>query len=240
LIIVIGTRYYGDPLRQIDNVVPLTSSKKRILRDPSKISLVLFTGGADVHPSFYKGIDASNVCGTNIERDVFEKKIFEYCRRHNIKMTGICRGFQFLNVMAGGFMYQHIKGHTGAFHNTYFPYNSTVLEVTSTHHQLVGLPSGSAPIAWAHPSRSGFYIGPLGKRVKPPGYEAEAAVFPNINAMGVQYHPEMLKAGNPCRTHYTSMISDFVRMNMNEFANKYGRRTVYDRNREAGHTRRED
>jgi len=236
VIVVIGSEYYGQPLQHIDEVVP--GHKVSADQWRKEVSLVMFTGGEDVHPDFYGGSD-SPFCGTNRRRDVAECKIFDFCKKHNIKMTGICRGIQFLNVMAGGFMYQHINGHAGESHDAYFPYDKKVLKVSSTHHQLVGLPSGSIPVAWSSPARSKIYIGPYGRRVNPPQYEMEAAIFPNVNAMGVQYHPEMLRKDDPCRIHYSEMISDFVLMEMKEFINKYGRRTVDGRSRKAGHPRRE-
>jgi gamma-glutamyl-gamma-aminobutyrate hydrolase PuuD len=237
VIVVIGSEYYGRPLQHIDEVAP--GAKVSADQWEKEVSLVMFTGGEDVHPCFYRGKDSSNVCATNFLRDAAERDIFRFCKAHNIKMTGICRGFQFLNVMAGGFMYQHITGHAGVFHEAYFPYDRGIRKVTSTHHQLVGLASDSIPIAWSRSKLSKIYIGPYGHRVDPPAYEMEAAIFPNINAMGVQYHPEMLRKEDPCRIHYSEMISDFVKMEMKEFITKYGRRTIHVRNRQAGHTRRE-
>jgi len=236
VIIIVGRdKSYGDPLKHIDKIV---SGVKKLVNNPEKVSLVLFTGGADVHPSFYHGDDPRCVCGTYIERDEFEKKVFEFCRKHNIKMTGVCRGIQFLNVMAGGKMYQHITHHIGV-HDAYFPYDNSIRVVSSTHHQLVSLPSGSIPIAWSHPSRSDIYVGPYGKEEEPPEHEIEAAIFPNINAMGVQYHPEMLRIGDPCRIHYADMISDFIKMEMKEFITKYSGRTTHGGSREARYPRRE-
>ena len=235
MIVIVGNKNYGDPIRHLDKLV---SGVKFLSKHPEQVALVMFTGGEDVHPSFYSGMDIHNMCMTNIKRDVFEQEVFKFCLKHNIKMTGICRGIQFLNVMAGGFMYQHIKNHIGT-HNAYFPYDNNIRKVTSTHHQLVSLPSGSIPVAWSHPRRSDIYIGPYGDKEEPPKHEIEAAIFPNINAMGVQYHPEMLRKNDPCKIHYGHMISDFVKMEMKEFINKYGRRTAHVRNREAGHPRRE-
>lgn len=236
MIIVIGYKDYGDPLEHIDEIV---NDARELLKRPKEVSLVMFTGGEDVHPSLYGGVDRFNLCATNIKRDEFEKKVFGFCKQRNIKMTGICRGIQFLNVMAGGEMYQHIRGHVDRPHDAYFPYDDNVRKVTSTHHQLVSLPGGSIPIAWSHPSRSDIYMGPNGGRMKPPRHEIEAAIFPNVNAMGVQYHPEMLMKNDPCRIHYGEMILDFVKMEMGEFITKYGRRTAHVRNREAGCPRRE-
>jgi len=218
MIVVIGCKNYGDPLEHIDKIV---SDTRELLKRPKEVSLVMFTGGEDVHPSLYGGVDGSNLCGTNIRRDGFEKKVFGFCRKHDIKCWGICRGSQFLNVMAGGFMYQHIENHT-SYHNAYFPHDKSVRKVTSTHHQLVGLPSSSIPIAWSHPSRSGIYIGPYGHRVKAPEHEIEAAIFPNINAVGVQYHPEMMSIDEPGRVLFVNMVKDFLENSMETFINLYG------------------
>jgi gamma-glutamyl-gamma-aminobutyrate hydrolase PuuD len=215
VIIVIGYKNYGEPLEHIDRIV---NNTRELLNNPKKVSLVMFTGGEDVHPSLYGGVDSHVLCSTNIRRDEFERRVFGFCRQHNIKMTGICRGIQFLNVMAGGEMYQHVTNHAGLLHDAYFPYDSSIRVVTSTHHQLVSLPSSSIPIA---------YIGAYGDEEEPPEREIEAAIFPKINAMGVQYHPEMMKKDDPCKIHYGEMIANFIKMEMKEFINKYGRRTAH-------------
>lgn len=233
-VIVVGGGYYGEPFRWLSKP---TTKLKRLIAQPDKIDLVVFTGGEDVHPGLYKGIDQLNLCATNLKRDMMEKSIFEFCLKHNIKMTGICRGFQFINVMAGGFMYQHITDHglTG-HHDVYFPYNDKFMQVTSTHHQLVGLRSGSFPIAWADPKRSQFYVGPYGEQVEDPELEVEAAVFPAINAMGVQYHPEVMHVLQEGRRHYEEMVRDFVYMEMNDFVEKYAWRNYHVREPRATRT----
>lgn len=227
MIAIVGSKSYGDPIKHIDGLV---SGVKFLSKHPEQVALVMFTGGEDIHPSFYNGVDIRSLCSTNIKRDEMEQKIFKFCLKHNIKMTGICRGIQFLNVMAGGFMYQHITNHAGVVHRAYFPCDNTIRDVTSTHHQLVGLPTNAIPIAWAPLKRSDIYIGPQGFEDDQPDHEIEAAIFPNINAMGVQYHPEMMKENDTCRIHYGQMISNFVKMGMEEFINKYGGRMAHVRN----------
>jgi len=236
VIIIIGSKFYGDPLIGLDEVV---SDAKYLLSQPEKVSLVMFTGGEDVHPRFYNGRD-DVLCMTNESRDTYEKRMFDFCKHHNIKMTGICRGFQFLNVMSGGFMYQHIEGHTGPIHGAYFPYDGMTRMVTSTHHQLVGIPNDSIPVAWSDPRRSDIYMGPNGYKVQEPEHEIESAIFPNSNAMGVQYHPEMLRENDSTRIHYSNMIADFLGMAMQDFINKYSGGESHDRSRKAGNARRED
>ena len=234
MILVIGNDHYAEPFDYLDEIKSVHGLDSKFWENPEKISLVVFTGGADVHPSFYRGNDDSNWCMTSIGRDKLEKEILNFCVEHNIKMTGVCRGIQFLNVMAGGFMYQHITNHAGSDHNVYFPYDKSVRKVTSTHHQLIELPNSAIPIAWSQPNRSDIYIGPYGTEVNEPKHEIEAAIFPNINAMGVQYHPEMMWDKDPSKIHYGQMITDFVKMGMKEFIDMYNGGSINGRSREAG------
>jgi GMP synthase-like glutamine amidotransferase len=58
-----------------------------------------------------------------------------------------------------------------------------------------------------------------------PKYEMEAAVFPEQNVLGVQYHPEVMKVNEPGRIHFTDMVKDFLNSPMDEFVKQYGRKT---------------
>ena len=230
-IIIVG----GDPLyRKLFNKVgSVTKSLNELTAAPEKISLVLFTGGEDIHPYFYDGEDPRQICMTSFRRDMYEKRIFNYCKMYKVKMAGICRGFQFLNVMSGGFMYQHISDHgVASGHNIYMDHIDASMQVTSTHHQLVGLQENDHIIAWAEPRRSTIYVGPHGKLEKTaPEKEVEAAIFPKSNAMGVQYHPEFMKPNALARLHYLVMVKDFIKMDIHDFIKRYSRRKFHGRSR---------
>jgi gamma-glutamyl-gamma-aminobutyrate hydrolase PuuD len=226
MIVVIGNLHYGTPLRHLDSI---TSNVRYLMANPKDVSLVVFTGGEDVHPSFYNGVD-KNISFTNIDRDVYEKKIFNFCAQHDIKRLGICRGSQFLNVMCGGYMFQHIENHVSS-HKAYFSYDNTTREVTSTHHQLIGLPPNAIPLAWATPKRSDIYIGPDGEETDPPEYEIESALYPEFNSFGVQFHPEMMRNDTAGRIIFEKMAESFIKDSLY-------RRIIDDRNRKARYSRR--
>lgn len=235
-IIIIGPIYYANPFYRLGEV---TRELDILLDAPNRVKLVVFTGGEDIHPSLYGGKDDFGLCFSNMKRDIYERNVFKFCRKHNVKMTGICRGFQLLNVMAGGFMYHHLNKHgLVGFHNAYFPHIDNTLQVTSTHHQLVGLTGGSLPIAWAQPSRSSIYVGPNGEEDMIPAHEIEAAVFPNINAMGVQYHPEMMWDSYKGRAHYVKMVGDFINLDMKEFIERYTKGRKNGRSRQGKNRRK--
>ncbi len=207
-IIIVGGRNYGYPFLKMNRDV--TTNVKYMLTEPESIDLVLFTGGEDVHPNFYGGVDCG-ISYTNLKRDSYEMALLDFCMKHKIKMTGICRGFQFLNVMAGGKMYQDIDNHGVYRHPAYFRSTGEIYKVSSTHHQLVILPSSAIPMVWADPKRSNYYNGPDGLiDVNGPSKEIEGAIFPNLNAFGVQYHPEIMAEDEKGRIEYENLILKFI------------------------------
>lgn len=97
--------------------------------------IVMFTGGEDVDPSLYK-TKPHMLTYSNIPRDKQEKEIFESIKPHQ-KVIGICRGSQFLSVMNGGKLVQHVNNHgIWGTHQIINPITEEVFEITSTHHQM--------------------------------------------------------------------------------------------------------
>lgn len=112
-----------------------------LVGDITSAELVVFTGGADVTPSLY-GDAPHPFTGNSPGRDKAEMFIFEQAIKYSIPMVGICRGGQFLNVMSGGRMYQHVEKHTRSHSITDLQTGETVY-VSSTHHQMM-MPSPRA------------------------------------------------------------------------------------------------
>lgn len=106
-----------------------------LVTDINHADLVVFTGGADVSPHLY-GDHKHPYTGNNPLRDVREQRTYNYARELNIPMVGICRGGQFLNVMSGGRMYQHVSNHTMS-HEIVDVITGETVYVTSTHHQMM-------------------------------------------------------------------------------------------------------
>lgn len=97
--------------------------------------LVQFTGGEDVSPHLYNE-NRHPRSYSNPRRDDREVELFVKCVEMKIPMAGICRGGQFLNVMNGGKMFQHVDMHT-ASHIAYDHINGREILVSSTHHQMM-------------------------------------------------------------------------------------------------------
>ncbi len=98
--------------------------------------LVCFTGGADVSPELY---GEKNFASYNQrERDNLERLVYHDCLELDLPMVGICRGGQFLNVMNGGKMFQHVESHAiGGTHPIIDLGTGDTIQVTSTHHQMM-------------------------------------------------------------------------------------------------------
>ena len=103
----------------------------------SDASLVQFVGGEDVTPSYY-GHHPHPATSNNEKRDLFEALQFKAAEKLGLPMAGICRGAQFLNVMCGGALWQHVENH-GRGHMAEYVYNGSTQQqyVTSTHHQMM-------------------------------------------------------------------------------------------------------
>lgn len=98
-------------------------------------NLICFTGGEDVSPDLYHS-DKHPATHSNLYRDEREKLIFAEALQLGIPMVGICRGGQFLNVMCGGSMYQHVQGHCMSHHITDLE-TGAIVYASSTHHQMI-------------------------------------------------------------------------------------------------------
>lgn len=110
--------------------------------------LVQFTGGEDVTPEIYGQLNTES--HNNYTRDHREAGEFAIAKRLGKPMAGICRGGQFLNVMCGGSMIQHVEGHaTGKTHLITNGWSGEFISVTSTHHQMMVAGAHGDVEAWA-------------------------------------------------------------------------------------------
>lgn len=96
---------------------------------------ICFTGGADVDPGLY-GEKPLKETFFDPERDARDTTMYLRAQEMGKLCIGICRGGQFLNVMNGGQMWQHVVGHaTGDTHVVIDKNDQEAYMCTSTHHQ---------------------------------------------------------------------------------------------------------
>ena len=113
--------------------------------DYHKADLIVFTGGTDVNPLLYGEMLGKSTDPPDVERDARCVMLYNYARANKVAVVGICRGAQFVTVMQGGSLHQHITGHDEYIHLIMFdpaymeetePTEGT-LAVTSDHHQAM-------------------------------------------------------------------------------------------------------
>ncbi len=160
-----------------------------VVHAPEAADLICFTGGSDVSPALY-GDKAHPTTHSDPWRDEKEKRLFQWAHEHAIPMVGICRGGQFLNVMSGGRMYQHVTEH-GVSHDMIDLETGETIFVTSTHHQMF-MPSEDATIvALAHlRGHREWYDGDV-KRIDVAEHDNEVVFYRKTGCLCFQPHPEM-------------------------------------------------
>jgi len=166
----------------------VTDSVRDFHAFPEAFDLVVFTGGADVTPKIY-GHEKSRLTTNSEMRDYHEKHIFMTALEFGIPMAGICRGMQWLNCMAGGFMIQHVESHNLCGSHHALSYTGQGIKINSLHHQMCVPPDDGYILAVSAVKRSQRYIYDGRKNFDNP-VEVESMYYPNINAFGVQWHPE--------------------------------------------------
>ena len=156
-------------------------------------NLVLFTGGEDVHPAMY-GEKMVEQWGCNIKRDIEEARSYEKAKSLGIPCLGICRGAQFLNVMNGGKLYQHVSNHTRNHLAKCNTINGVMNKYTvvSTHHQMMYPADHRILYAWSE-GISDEFVGlnkDLPKTSDGLFVEPEIVFYPDTRDLCVQFHSE--------------------------------------------------
>jgi len=186
---------------------------------PSNLNLLILTGGgADISPERYReGYNGAS--GVNLERDEREFNILGEVLHKNpeVRVLGVCRGLQVINVYFGGTLYQDLSSvgsSHGMVHNLVYddrtPF-SWLTKVNSLHHQAVRKLGANGS----------FYPYVLAK--EPITSIPEIVIFGN-NLLGVQFHPEMFT--DCIGSRFFSIINDWVYGNISLFDNNPGEETL--------------
>lgn len=188
-----------------------------IVDDLSYADLVQFTGGEDVSPSLY-GQHTHRTTYNNTSRDRREKHIFEMCVVRNIKMAGICRGGQFLNVMNGGEMFQDVDNHaiTGT-HGVLDLETNAIIECTSTHHQMMRPDATTALVVGVASEVLSQYKESMTALAEHPTvvYEeypddVEVLYYKDTNSLCFQPHPEIVRKEHHCQEYYFQLLERYL------------------------------
>ncbi len=187
----------------------------KVVKSKQPISLVVFTGGADVNPDYYSQSMGKH---TNINklRDDFEVSLWERIPK-SIPKIGICRGSQFLTVMSGGSLIQHVEGHCG-------DHSITVKEdfnlmMTSTHHQMLypfDLNKDKYDlIAWSTHFKSDTYLNGRNEEMEIANdfLEPEIVYYKNTNSLAIQGHPEFSSCDEDASDYCLNLVKNLLNNN---------------------------
>lgn len=214
-ILVLGGGQYLRPFVEHGDVDAFDTTKCGGI-DVSEYNLVVFTGGHDVSPNLY-GEKMHTSTSSLPFRDASEEHIFKQCEEYRIPMVGICRGSQFLTVMNGGSLVQHVGNHGIGGTHPIRTYLGKELQVTSTHHQMMH-PNGRYDLLAYAEGRSNMYEGegdvdtPVAFKRNEEGKfkEPEVVWYPNTRSLAVQYHPEYMGEDTEGYKYFQNLLEEYV------------------------------
>lgn len=159
--------------------------------DPAAIEGILdglmIPGGDDIHPRHYGQELHPETDLISEARYDFERRLFEVIPS-NLPVLGICYGCQFINVMHGGSLIQHLPDRVGHDHDRGGTVQRYRIEPGTQTGQLIG--SSATGQSWHHQS-----IDTVGEHLRVTAYNEDGTIEGIEGAkrawmIGVQWHPE--------------------------------------------------
>ena len=201
----------------IPYIIPFNEDPEVIIAQVTNIDGLILSGGHDIDPRLYGEESLPRIGEIWPQRDKFDCRLLQEAEKNHKPVLGICRGFQLLNVVHGGSLYQdlsyrdkttfkHNQGHTTDLEtqtimltpDSYLAnlFGEEQLSVNSFHHQLIKkVGKGLWPVAKA---KDGVI---------------EALENKDGSVLGVQWHPEMLHLSDQ---KMNKLFSDLITKSMKE------------------------
>ena len=191
-----------DPFRIFESTVGI--------EDPTDLKqgdVLLLWGGQDIGTSLYhQKTNRYTHQEEPSKRDLEEIEYIIAATRLDIPIIGICRGAQLLTVMCGGYLIQHVSDHSRS-HEILCHTTGKTIKVNSAHHQVC------QPVAPAEIIASSINPVQAYDEVSEPFILTEVPEiihFPQIRALGVQFHPEWQNCPQEAVAFVTDCIVEYL------------------------------
>lgn len=191
-----------DPFRIFESTVEIEDPN-----DFKQGDVLILWGGQDIATSLYH--QQPNRYTTQelpSKRDIDEINFILAATRLDIPIIGICRGAQLLTVMTGGTLIQHVADH-GRSHEILCHTTGKTIRVNSAHHQVCQpvapaeiIASSEKPVQAYDENSEPFILTDI----------PEIIHFPQIRALGVQFHPEWQDCSREAVAFVTDCIVEYL------------------------------
>ena len=190
----------------------LISKGMAITKSRAEADFAFFLGGGDVMPLLYgeRLIEGTSV---DMERDRFCIDAYRIFTKLKTPMIGLGRGAQFINVMQGGDLWQHVDGHSSGSHEVKVEGEKNLYPVMTCHRQMMHPSSKGLVLAYAETSTKRGCDGYLetnedfgGQKHRDP----EIIYYVDPDSLCVQFRPELSPLNHPSRTLFWSMFEELI------------------------------
>jgi gamma-glutamyl-gamma-aminobutyrate hydrolase PuuD len=170
-----------------------------------RVDGLLMTGGVDVDPASYGAQTDPRTGRVDPSRDARDVALCRAAVERNVPTLAICRGSQVLNVALGGTLVQHVDDHFD-LERYNEPVHEVEIDATSSLAKWIGL--GRLAVNTLH-HQAVATTGPGVKVVaRAPDGTIEGVEADGARAVGVQWHPEMLRH----RAEHLALFESLVRL----------------------------
>lgn len=167
--------------------------------------MLLIPGGPDVNPMRYGEIPEVETGRCNIQYEYLDSVMIPAFIEAKKPIVGICRGFQSLNVVFGGTLFQDMKGHNQLqegfnrydTHDDLITESGKIYKINTIHHQAIKkLGDDLKPIGWSpvlqncKSLKESQYLTSKNYGKKSYLSFVEAFEHKTLPIVALQYHPE--------------------------------------------------